>query len=86
MIGTDLGRTDIRFTYTVKTHENLQNPLQNLARTPMGIVVWGQAAKGHLNKIRKLQKHVLRLMNFGQYTSHAIPLFISAEVLPIHML
>ena len=52
----------------------------------MGIVVWGQAAKVHLNKILKLQKRVLRLMNFGQYTSHAIPFFISAKVLPIDML
>ena len=49
-------------------------------------VVWGQAAKVHLNKIPKLQKRVLRLMNFGQYTTHAIPFFISAKVLPIDLL
>ena len=34
----------------------------------------------------KLQKCVLRLMNFGQYASHAIPFFISAKILPIDML
>ena len=40
-----------------------------------GIVVWGQAAKTHLNKILKLQKRALRLINFGQYASHTIPFF-----------
>ena len=48
-----------------------------------GISVWGLAAKLHLNKILKIQKRVSRIMNFGRYRSHAIPFFISANVLPV---
>ena len=51
-----------------------------------GINVWGLAAKVHLSKILKLQKRVLRIMNFGQCRSPAIPFFISANVLPVNML
>ena len=40
-----------------------------------GIVVLGYAAKVHKDKILKLQKRALRLTYFGNYTSHAIPIF-----------
>ena len=43
-----------------------------LPYTSYGIILWGQAARVYLNKIFKLQKRALRLMNFGKYTSHAI--------------
>ena len=51
-----------------------------------GIAVWGKAAKVHLDKILKLQKRVLRLIYFGDYTSHAIPFFSSSNILPVEML
>jgi hypothetical protein len=57
-----------------------------LPYTSYGIILWGQAGRVHLNKIFKLQKHALRLMNFGKYTSHAISFFISDKILPIDML
>ena len=46
----------------------------------------GPATKSHLNKILKIQKRVPRIMNFGRYRLHAIPFFISANVLPVIML
>ena len=51
-----------------------------------GLVAWGQAAKSHMEKILILQKRVVRLMNFANYNSHAVPYFISANVMPINML
>ena len=51
-----------------------------------GIVVWGQAAKIHLEKVLKLQKRVLRLIYFEDHVSHAIPLFLSSKILPVQML
>ena len=51
-----------------------------------GIVVWGQAAKIHLEKVLKLQKCVLRLICFEDHASHAIPLFLSSKILPVQML
>ena len=49
-------------------------------------MVWGQASKRHINKIAILQKRVLRLIYFGKYTSHAIPFFVSANILPLDLL
>ena len=49
-------------------------------------LIWGQAAKVHLDKILKLQKRVLRLIYFGDYKSHAIPFFSSSNILPVEML
>ena len=57
-----------------------------LPYTLYGVTLWGQAARTHLNKILKLQKQVLRLVNFGDYTTHAVPYFITDNVLPIDML
>ena len=51
-----------------------------------GIVVWGQAAKIHLEKFLKLQKRVLRLIYFEDHASNAIPLFVASKILPVQML
>ena len=47
------------------------------------IVVWGQAAKIHLEKVLKLQKRVLRLIYFEDHASHAI---LASKILPVQML
>ena len=47
-----------------------------------GFVAWGQAANAHLNKLVILQKRVLRLMYFTDYTSHSAPLFACSGILP----
>ena len=54
--------------------------------TYYGIAAWGQAAQAHLRKVFILQKRALRLMFFADNRSHAIPLFVSANVLPLNML
>ena len=54
--------------------------------THYGIAAWGQAAQVYLRKVFILQKRALRLMFFAGNRSHAIPLFVSANVLPLHML
>ena len=51
-----------------------------------GIVVWGRAGKIYRTKILCLQKRALRLMFFGDYKSHAIPFFISSNLLPLDLL
>ena len=51
-----------------------------------GLVAWGQPANAHLNKVVILQKRVLRLMYFPNYTSHSAPLFACLGILPIKML
>ena len=51
-----------------------------------GIVVWGHAAQTYINQILVLQKRALRLIYFTSYRSHAIPLFISSNTIPINML
>ena len=51
-----------------------------------GLVAWGQAAKSRMEKILILQIRIVRLMNFANYNSHAVPYFISANVMPINML
>ena len=50
-----------------------------------GIVVWGQAAKIHLEKFLKLQKRVLRLIYFEDHASNAIPLFVASKILPYNI-
>ena len=54
--------------------------------THYGIAAWGQAAQVYLKKVFMLQKQALRLMFFADNSSHAIPLFVSANVLPLNML
>ena len=46
----------------------------------------GYAAKIHRTKLLTLQKRALRLVNFPDYKSHAIPFFISSRLLPLDML
>ena len=49
-----------------------------------GIAVWGQAAQTNLDKLLILQKRALRLIHFAPYRSHAIPLFIHYNILPLN--
>ena len=51
-----------------------------------GIVAWGRAGKTYRTKILRLQKRALRLMFFGDYKSHAVPFFISSNLLPLDLL
>ena len=51
-----------------------------------GLNAWGQAAKTHLDKILLLQKRAVHLMNFAKFSDHAIPLFISSNILPLPLL
>ena len=55
--------------------------------TYYGIATWGQAAQVFffLRKIFILKKRALRLMFFAGNRSHAIPLLVSANVLPLNM-
>ena len=54
--------------------------------TYYGISAWGQAAQVYLSKVFILQKRALRLMFFSGNRSHAIPLFVSTNVLSLKML
>ena len=54
--------------------------------TLYGIPVWGHAAQHDLKKILTLQKRALRLISFSNNRSHAIPLFIALNILPVAML
>ena len=54
--------------------------------THHGIAAWGQAAQVYRRKVFILQKRALRLMFFAGNRSHAIPLFVSTNVLPLNML
>ena len=54
--------------------------------TLYGISVWGQAAQCDLRKILILQKRALRLIFFSSNRCHAIPLFVSSNILPVDML
>ena len=51
-----------------------------------GLLAWGQTSKANLNKILILQKRALCLIYFTNKREHAIPLFISANILPVDML
>ena len=50
------------------------------------IAVWAQAAQTYINQVLALQKRSLRLVYFAPYRSHAIPLFVSSNTLPVNML
>ena len=54
--------------------------------TYYGIAAWGQAALVYLKKVFILQKRAFRLMFFAGNRYHVIPLFVSANVLPLNML
>ena len=49
-----------------------------------GVPVWGQASQCDLKKILTLQKHALCLIFFASKRSHAIPLFVASNILPIN--
>ena len=51
-----------------------------------GVIVWGHAAKCHIERILKLQKRALCLIYSAHYLSHAIPYFHQANILPINLL
>ena len=51
-----------------------------------GLVAWRQPANSHLHKLLVLQKRILRLICFSKTKEHAVPLFISSNLLPLHML
>ena len=54
--------------------------------TLYGVPVWGQASQCDLKTILILQKRALRLIVFSSKRSHAIPLFVASNILPINML
>ena len=54
--------------------------------TLYGILAWGQASQCDLKKILTLQKRALRLIFFASNRSHAIPLFVASNILPVNML
>ena len=68
-----------------QTLSNIYQCLINLYLN-YGINVWGRASKIHLNKILVLQKRAMRLVKFKGNKEHAIPLFISLNVLPVNMI
>ena len=51
-----------------------------------GIPAWGQASQCDLKKTLTLQKRALRLTFFASKRSHAIPLFVASNILPVNML
>ena len=63
---------------TTITTLNIYNSLI-LSHITYRMNVWGLTVKYHLNKILQLQKRVLRIMNFREYTLYAIPFFISTK-------
>ena len=69
------------FITLLKTYRSLISPF-----IFYGLTAWGQAAKTNLNKISLLQKRVVRLMNFAKFSVHAVPLFISTNILPLPLL
>ena len=54
--------------------------------TLYGILAWGQASQCEFKKILTLQKRALRLIFFASNRSHAIPLFVASNILPVNML
>ena len=54
--------------------------------TLYGILAWGQASQCDLKMILTLQKRALRLIFFASKRSHAIPLCVASNILPVNML
>ena len=74
-------RHSVPLNILIKIYRSLVFPY-----TYYGIAAWGQAAQIYLKKIFILQKRALRLMFFVGNRSHAVPLFVSANLLPLNML
>ena len=51
-----------------------------------GLTAWGQAADCYLIKVLIPQKRALRLIYISDCRAHAIPLFLSSSILPLHLL
>ena len=51
-----------------------------------GILVWSQPAQTYINQVLALQKRAVRHIYFAPYRSHAIPLFVSSNTIPVTML
>ena len=51
-----------------------------------GNIVWGKAAKVHLNKIHLMQKRIIRIIFNAKYLDHTEPLFQTASVLNVFQL
>lgn len=51
-----------------------------------GILIWGDAAKVHLNSLILLQKRIIRTITSSDYLAHTRPLFINTKILPIEHL
>ncbi|RWS05415.1 RNA-directed DNA polymerase from mobile element jockey-like protein [Dinothrombium tinctorium] len=46
-----------------------------------GLCVWGFAKEHHLNRIRLIQKKIIRIMSFKSYNCHTLELFENFNVL-----
>ena len=49
-----------------------------------GISVWGSAAKIYLERLFKLQKRAIRIVNHSPYLAHTSPIFYSLKLLNIY--
>ena len=87
--------SEIKRVFGIISRLRLSVPLNTLIQiyrslifpyTYYGIAAWGQTAQVYLRKFFILQKRALRLIFFAGNISHAIPLFVSANVLPLNML
>ena len=77
--------TRLRHLVPLTTFLNIYRSLIELYIS-YGLIAWGEAANVHLNRVVILQKRVLRLMYFSDYTSHSAPLFACSGILLIKML
>ena len=76
-----------KLRHLVSTHTLISIYSSLIARyLRYGLVAWGQASKNELDKLLILQKRALRYIFFANRRDHAIPLFLKAEILPIHCL
>ena len=49
-------------------------------------IVWGNACHSYLNQILKLQKRLIRLINFSAYLAHTAPLFKKCNILNVYQI
>ena len=52
----------------------------------MAWLTWARLPSFTWKKVLVLQKRVLRLINLANFSSHAVPYFVSSKVLPINLL
>ena len=46
-----------------------------------GLTIWGNTFKSHLKKLETLQKKIMRIINFSDYTAHTAPLFRKMKIM-----